>query len=163
MACRGVHFAVSSEVVDHLLSAKDDESLMAIIEEIEEVWDEDNLAESDKAWDAIHRLLTDGTLGFGNGEYPLNHCIFGPRQLHNGEDNIVSIVLPAEVRDVAKALNNLTRDQFVERYQTIVPNDYAPEYGDEDLEYSWANFDNIKKLYQSAAAAGQAVVFTVDQ
>ena len=35
---------------------------MAVIEEIEDRWDRDWLVETDKAWDAIHRCLTGGTL-----------------------------------------------------------------------------------------------------
>jgi hypothetical protein len=44
-----------------------------------------------------------------------------------------------------------------------VPKDYAPEYGDEDLAYSWSNFQDVAKFYARAAKAGRAVIFTVDQ
>jgi hypothetical protein len=49
---------------------------MAQIEAIEEAWDLDHLAESDKAWDAIHRCLTDGQLdaGGGTGRVQCQHC-----------------------------------------------------------------------------------------
>lgn len=104
MASRGVHFAIAAEQAEALLAADGNDALMKLIEAIEEAWDKDNLAESDKAWDAMHRCLTDGQLEYGNGSYPLNHCVLGPRQLHAGDDYIVSLVSPEEVRDVAKAL-----------------------------------------------------------
>ncbi len=66
MACRGVHFAITSDQVDQFLAA-DDEKVIELIGEIEGTWDADNLAESDKSWDAMHRCLTDGNLNYGNG------------------------------------------------------------------------------------------------
>jgi hypothetical protein len=86
MACRGVHFAITVEQADALLAAEGDDALMKLVEAIEQAWDKDNLAESDKAWDAMHRCLADGQLDHGNGTYPLNHCVLGPRQLHEGDD-----------------------------------------------------------------------------
>jgi hypothetical protein len=163
MACRGVHFAITRDQADKLLAAAGDEELMEIVEEIEEDWDTENLAESDKAWDAMHRCLTDGDLGYGNGPYPLNHCVLGPRQLHKGDEYIVSLVLPNEVRDVATALQEITEEWFRSRYASLVPKNYAPEYGPDDLDYTWSNFESVKELYDKALADGRAVVFTVDQ
>lgn len=163
MACRGVHFAITPDQAEKLLAAAGDEELMKTVEEIEESWDTENLAESDKAWDAMHRCLTDGGLGCGNGPYPLNHCVLGPRQLHKGDDCIVSLVLPNEVRDVAKALQGITEEWFRSRYAAALPKDYAPEYGPEDLDYTWSNFESVKDLFEKALADGRAVVFTVDQ
>ena len=108
MACRGVFFAVTSnESVALQKAAGDDERLMELVESIEEDWDEPHLAECDKAWDAMHRALTDGTLEYGNSLDPLSLCVIGPRQLHEGEDYIVSLVNPEEVKKVAKALDAL--------------------------------------------------------
>src|SRR5690606_19344710 len=115
--------------------------------------------ESDKAWDAMHRALTDGELEYGNGPEPLNHCVLGPRQLHEGDDYIVSLVLPEEVRAVASALTAIDVAAFRERYTRLVPKDYAPEYGDEDREYTCANYEDVRALYLRAAEQGLAVVF----
>ena len=163
MACRGVHFAITEEQAEALLAARGDEELMNLVESIEEAWDAADLAESDKAWDAMHRCLTDGALGRGNGTYPLSHCVLGPRQLHEVDDYIVSLVLPDEVRDVAKALRIVTPEWFGNRYSTVLPRDYAPEYGQEDLEYTWSHLEDVKRLFEKAGEAGRAIVFTVDQ
>jgi hypothetical protein len=56
----------------------DSDAVGEIIEEIEESWDDDGLkVDTDKAWDAIRRRLTDGTLDPDSGEYPLSHAVLG--------------------------------------------------------------------------------------
>jgi hypothetical protein len=55
MACRGVHFALIPEEAVRIDAARDDDQLMALIEETEERWDRDWLVETDKAWDATGR------------------------------------------------------------------------------------------------------------
>lgn len=162
MACRGVHFALDQKTAERLLrAAGDDEALMALIEEIEEVCDADHFAESDKAWDAIHRCLTNGELLYDNGDYPLNRCICGGR-LHAGEAYTVSYVSPHEVVDCAAALAAITEEWFRDRYANVLPKNYAPEYGRDDLEYTWSWFQNVRKLFARAAREGRAVIFTVD-
>jgi hypothetical protein len=163
MASRGVHFAITPEQMKELLEADEDGSIQEIIEEIEEAGDEDNLAECDKAWDAMHRVLTDGQLEFGDPDQPLSLCVLGPRQLHEDDDHIVSLVLPQEVPAVVKALDGVTEEWFRQQYETIVPKDYAPEYGPEDLAYTWSNFEDVRALFRKAAQRKRAVVFTVAQ
>ena len=163
MACRGVHFAIAEDQANALLEAEGDEQVMEIVEQIEETWDADNLAASDKAWDAMHRCLTDGQLVDGGGVYPFNHCVLGPRQLYKGDGYIVSLVLPNEVRDVADALRRVSREWFDEQYTTRVPSDYAPEYGPEDQEYTWNWFEGVRDLFVKAASRNRAIIFTVDQ
>jgi hypothetical protein len=163
MACRGVLFAVTDDTVESLLAASSDEQVMELVESVEETWDKEHLAETDKAWDAIHRALTDGTLAPAAGSYPLNRAILGGRHLHQGDDYIVALVSKNEVGDVADALSKIDERAFRERYRQLVPKDYAPEYGDEDLAYSWAYFQEVVTLYARAQGAGRAVIFTVDQ
>jgi hypothetical protein len=163
MACRGVFFAITPGQANALLAANDDDSVIALIEAIEETWDKDNLAECDKAWDAMHRCLTDGRLEYGNGPDPLNHCVLGPRQLHQGDSYIVSLVSAEKVREIAAVLKDVTEEWFRQQYRTIVPTDYAPEYGEQDLDYTWDWFKGVRELYTKAAEEGRAVIFTVDQ
>lgn len=135
---------------------------MEIIEEVEELWEKEHLAESDKAWDAIHRCLTDGSLLYDSGEYPLNHVICGGRQLHQGEDYTVTLVTPKQVKDVAAAVEPLSETWFRERYFSLLnPDDYGGEIGEEDFVYTWDWFQTIRNLFRKAAASGRAVIFTV--
>ena len=163
MGCRGVFFAITADQSAAFEAAADDDALMELVEEVEELWDGDHVAECDKSWDAMHRLLTDGRLEYGNGPEPLCHCVLGPNQLYEGDDYIVSLVPPDKVKDVAAALSGVSKSWFDDRYRSIVPHDYAPEYGDEDREYTWEWFQGVRDLYKKAADQNRAVLFTVDQ
>jgi hypothetical protein len=81
MGVRGVHFALTAEESSRLMETPymDDEKIMAFVQEIESRWDREWLQETDKAWDAIHRCLTDGKLEYGDTPIPPVHP--GPRQL----------------------------------------------------------------------------------
>ena len=45
----------------------------------------------------------------------------------------------------------------------MLPRDYAPEYGQEDLDYTWSNLEDVKRLFEKASDAGRGAIFTVDQ
>jgi hypothetical protein len=163
MAGRGVHFAVTASQAEALLAAKSDRKLMPIVAQIEEAWEKPFAVETDKAWDAIHRCLTDGSLLYVSGEYPLNHCICGGRQLFRGNGYTVSFVAAEEVKDVAEALPKVTKVWMRRRYSRIDPEDYDEvEMGEEDFECTWENFLDVRRFYKTAAKAGRAVIFTVD-
>lgn len=161
MPCRGVFFAITDKQAVGLVTAKNDAAALELIQKIEAAWDEDNLAECDKAWDAMHRLLTDGQLKPGNGPEPFCHCVIGPHQLHKGGDHILSIVSPIKVKEIAQALSKINKHWFDDRYQRIVPSNYAPEYGEQDCEYTWEWFESVRSLYKKAAKDDRWVVFSV--
>ena len=163
MACLGVHFAPSPEEGERLLAAGDNAAVLSVIEELEEKWDEGWLAESDKAWEAMHRSLSNGTIYYDEGEYPLNRTVLGGKHLYDGDDYIVSYVAPNEVKDVAAALSALTEAAFRARYDAIDPDEYDGAHGEEDFKVTWSHFQGVRDLYRKAAAAGRAVVFTSDQ
>ena len=50
-----------------------------------------------------------------------------------------------------------------ERYDRLVPCDYAAEYGETDRDYTAAYFREVANLYERAARDGRSVVFVVDQ
>jgi uncharacterized protein DUF1877 len=161
MACRGVLFAISDEDLAKLLRALTDEEILTIVQEdIENRWEESWLCELDKAWDAIHRCLTDGKIGFDNGEYPYNRCVLGGQQLHRSNSYIVSLKTPPEVTDLANALRSI--DQTGLR-PAIDPTDYGLNLSEEDFEYTWEYFRDLPDFYGKAAVAGRHVIFTVDQ
>jgi hypothetical protein len=163
MSARGVHFAITPAQEKQLLAAKSDRKLMQLVEGIEEAWEEPFVVETDKAWDAIHRCLTDGSLLYDSGEYPLNHCICGGRQLFRGRSYTVSYVTAPQVKDVATALAKVNKVWMRKRYDRLDPDEYNEvEIGNEDFEYTWENFLDVRRLYKKAARADRAVIFTVD-
>ena len=164
MACRGVHFALTDEDAKRVLAAAgDDEALIGIIQEdIESRWDTDWLAETDKAWDAIHRCLTDGRLAFDSST-PQHMCILGGRQLYEGDDYIVSFLTPEQVKQVATAIGNIDEAWMRDRYIAIPASDYGSALSEDDCGYTWSWFEGVQALYKKAAASGRAMMFTVDQ
>jgi hypothetical protein len=161
MACRGILLALDEAEVARLLAASSDDELM------EQIWALEKHAPqalTDKAWDAIHRTLTDGTLELSENPPPLAKAILGGRSLHEGDRQIVCLVGAAEVPEVARALAAIDEAEFRRRYFELIPeaDDYF-DHSEEDAGYSCAYFADVAEFYAQAAAAGHAVVFQVDQ
>lgn len=170
MACRGMFFAVSKEEEARLLSAPDSNTVVEIVtEEIEERWDEAWLQEMDKSWDAIHRCLGDGSLR--NLQPALTaKAVLGGRQLSSRSDWIISYLSAAEVKEVAAALPLIDQTELRRRYFGLKKKflwfDLSKLDGpidEQDFEYSWSYFENMRSFFVKAAAADRAMVFAVDQ
>jgi hypothetical protein len=161
MVCRGVHFGLTPEEGTRLLDeTHNNEELLAAVNAIEERWDKKWLQETDKAWDAIHRCLTDGNLHYG--ESPLHLCILGEDNLYEGKGYIVNALLPEEVQLAAEAIRGVNRAWMLRKYWQINPKDYGSPLSEEDFGYTWAWFKPLKRFFQKAARHGRYVVFTVD-
>lgn len=167
MGCLGVHFALSEEDVAALRSQPSDAArLEYLTEELERRYFHEPrswLAESDKAWDAIHRALTDGNIGWDNGTFPLSHVILGGEILYELDDYIMTLKTPWEVEEIAKALPQISADQFREDYFRIDADDYGRPVDQEDFEYTWHWYQQVHDLYIRAAAANRFVLFTASQ
>ncbi|MGH3149488.1 MAG: DUF1877 family protein [Streptosporangiaceae bacterium] len=84
MGCLGVHFSFPADQGDQLWDG--DEASLAFVRELEEQWDASYLQQTDKAWDAIHRCLADGTLAWAGGDWPLNGAVLGGEPMYLGRD-----------------------------------------------------------------------------
>lgn len=167
MSSRGVHFSLSSEEVERLRAINDER---ARVEHLQEVIEEEYFsnqperkAESDKAWDAIHRSLGDGELGWEGGSYPLSHVVLGGERLYTGDDYIMVLKGPAVVHDAAPALRAVTEEDFRARYFAIDPDSYDGTLDETDFEYTWSGFQEIRDLWLRADAEGRSILFTADQ
>lgn len=160
-----MHFAVTEQDVNELRAM---ESEVDRIDHVTDVIEEhgvdgDWAAQSDKAWDAIHRCFDNGDLTCDGGEYPLNHVIFGGEQLVTSGDYYISLKTPEQVRDIAAKIGEITRAELSRRYRLLDPAKYGYEITDEDEGYVWHWFEGVAAFYQRAAKAGRWVIFTVDQ
>jgi hypothetical protein len=164
---RGVHFALSGKDAAWLrVLWSNNARLVFITDHIEERYFEGGkayVAESDKAWDAMHRALADGKLTRDGGTYPLNHTILGGKRLYTGDDYIMILKTPPQVRDIAAALEELTEQDFRRRYDAIDQEDYDGEKGDQDFAYTWEWFQGVRDLFRKAAAERRHVLFTAGQ
>ena len=167
MGCLGVHFALSEQDVDGLRAHDDEEDRLSFLtDQIERTYFQHHKAyvgQSDKAWDAIHRALADGRLTWDGGSYPLNHTVLAGEILYTGDDYIMSLKTPPQVRDVAAALERITLDDFRRRYFAIDKASYQGTLDEEDFQYTWSWFGNVRDLYRLAAKEGRYVLFTADQ
>lgn len=164
MAGRGVHFAITEEQASALNIAADDDALREIIEQIEEEeWEASFACQTDKAWDAIHRTLTNGELSWNGGEEPLKWVILGAPNLHEGRDYIICLLNPDMVQAVAAEIGNIDEAEFRRRYNQLEFPGYQGDKSEEDLAYSWGWLKNLPPFFKRAADAGRHVVFTVDQ
>jgi hypothetical protein len=167
MSCLGVHFSLSEEEVRRLKSFSDDSDRLDHLQsEIEEKYfeeHEDRVAQSDKAWDAMHRSLSDGDLSYSAGPYPLRLAVIGGDPIYAEDDYIMSLKTPAEVKDVARALAPITKDEFRKKYDAMDAGKYGCPKDDQDFEYTWEWLTGVTAFYQKAASEGRWVLFSADQ
>jgi hypothetical protein len=149
------------------MSLKDDSSRLEYLqEEIEETYLEEHpelTAQTDKAWDAMHRLLGDGDLSYNEGPEPLRFAVIGGEPIYANDDYIMSLKTPEQVKAVAVALPKITKEEFRRKYDLMDAAKYGCPKTDEDFEYTWEWFAGVVALYQKAAEEDRFVLFTADQ
>lgn len=167
MSCLGVHFSLSEEEVRKLKSFKEDHDRLDHLQcEIEEIYfaeHEDRVAQSDMAWDAMHRTLSDGDLSYTAGPFPLRLTVIGGDPIYAEDDYIMSLKTPAEVKEVAKVLGVVTKEQFRKMYDAMDAEKYGCPKDDQDFEYTWDWLTDVVTFYLKAAAEGRWVLFSADQ
>lgn len=159
MSGRGVLFAIGDDVLERLGNAANDAEALAIVNEVEERWE--NACELDKAWDAIHRALTDGRLSAQGGGSTLGQVILGGTLLVSTESAIVSVKTADRVEAIAHALRGWDRARFRAAYHRIDRNEYG-ELDEEDFTYSLAWFERLAPFYERAARSESAVLFSAE-
>jgi hypothetical protein len=174
MACLGVHFAIPADVVERLTRdwPPGHADAVARLEDLERQFEalhaEGWVEMTDKAWDGIHRSLTDGKLELG--DTPRHLCILGATERYwirrgGGQlEYIVNVLEPGDVRRVADAIRGIDRAELQRGYEGIDPESfYALNMSEDDFEYTWENFRSLQEFFERAANAGRWVVFRVDQ
>jgi hypothetical protein len=163
MSCLGVHFALTEEQAKHLLAARSNEAVLKVVkDEIEAAWNETWLQETGKAWDAIHRCLTDGSL-LVKDTSPLAKCVLGGCQLYCGSNCIVSFLNAAETSEVCDAIQGLDQIWLREKYFYLNEIQVGYPLDEDGFDATWSCFKDLKDFFQQAAQNGRSVVFTVDQ
>jgi hypothetical protein len=166
MSCLGVHFALTRDDVEKLKSFREDsERIEFLQEELEPAYFEEPgewKAESDKAWDAMHRALTNGKLEYKIAG-PLSLVVLGGEPLYFEDDYIMSLKTSEQVKEVACHVGEVTKDKFRERYEKMSAKEYGYPKSEEDFEYTWEWFLGVSALYQKAAATDRWMLFTADQ
>lgn len=126
---------------------------------------QEDSCELDKAWDAIHRALTNGTLEYGDQNAPGCWVILGGEVLRGDqeEDYIVTCKSPNQVKQVSRFLSTLTRKKFRKLYFAIDPEEYGFDLSEDDFEYTWSSLEDSLPFWRNAAEQGLWVLFDADQ
>jgi hypothetical protein len=173
MAARGVHFAIPAEIAARLDPERPhtNEDVVAFIDFLDDHFQELQaggwMQETDKAWDAIHRCLTDGTLEQG-GE-PEYLCILGATDYFWVVDEdgqvewIVNLLDPSEVREAEEVIRGIDETELRRRYAQIDEGSYCFRKSEEDFQYTWNWFVPLQSFFKQAAESGRWVVFVADQ
>jgi uncharacterized protein DUF1877 len=161
MSCLGVHFSIPADHGGPLWDG--DDAARAFVAELEETWDTDYLQQTDKAWDPIHRCLTDGTFGWCPEAWPLNGAILGDDPLYTRDDYIIQHLTATEVVEVADALDPLTQEWFRARFLGLPGHGYQDATDEDAFDYTWYWFERMRAFFRKTADEGRAMLFTADQ
>ena len=162
MSGQGYHFALDPPRAAELLALRGESEVSDWMNELYEGWtDAANVHGGYKEWDVLHRCLSDGTFDPKGGTAPWNRCFFGGRLLVS-RGQTINLVTPAEVREVAGAMDAIDEAGFRERYDRLL----AP-ITDREAHHRWFPhffelFDALRAFYAQAADQGKAIVFYSD-
>ncbi|MBQ8966397.1 DUF1877 family protein [Ruminococcus sp.] len=168
MSCLGVLFAVDFPVVRKLRNTPADDRPDFVAEEIEEeLFDNfpERTCELDKSWDAMHRLLSDGTLSLG-ADKGTALAILGGEVIYPaaGEDDyIITAKSPMQVKEVFRALKGLSDEDIRKRYEAIPDEEYGEFKNEEDFQYTLEYLRDSISFWKNAALNDLWVLFTADQ
>lgn len=60
-------------------------------------------------------------------------------------------------------MQKIDQKEFASRYWKSASESIYPEFGEEDLEYTWADFTEARDFLARIAGPGRSVVFLADQ
>ena len=166
VSAEGAYIVLTREDAKQLFAQKEDADVRRVVEGLRQSpkhREAGLLLECGSAWDPIHRALTEGKLDPDDGEFPLDHCVLGGRQLHSGDGFDAVLIRPDVVPHLTAALHDLRREEFVEQYMAIDPSDYGREPCDKEADQVWSTLKLIRQMFEDAANEHAAVVFTVER
>lgn len=129
----------------------------------DEVQESESLLDVDKAWHAVHFLLTGSPWG---GEQPLKSVVLGGEEI--GEDagyGPARLVSAETVRAIDQAIAGIDKTELEGRFDADALNKaeiYPEGWGTEDVGYVSGAFEEIKEFYRAAATNGDAVLLFIN-
>lgn len=163
MVGRGYHIALAREHAKRVFGQKDDESLRAFLQELitaPEMIKSGRVLNTGKAWNAIHRCLTEGELDPTAGDFPLNQVVLGGKQLHQGDDYAAVLIRPDMTTFVSEALNGIKEPEFRAKFFALDPASYKLPMDEKAFLEVWLAITNLRVFFDAAAENMEAVLFT---
>lgn len=130
-----------------------------LIEIMSDLEGPDDLVSLEKSWHGLHFVLT-GTAD--EGAPPLNFLLVGGRSLDGSDGE--RLIAPAEVRAIAAAIEPISAQEFVARFDLSKLDEAGvyPQIWDEPLDELSAEyfdyFSELKGLVKRAAKSGSALL-----
>lgn len=163
MLGRGYYLALARDHAKRLFAIKEDAPLAEFINELKtsaEMKKSGRALDIGPVWDPLHRIMTDGELDPGGGDFPSNHVVLGGRQLHHGSDFSAILIRPDMVVYVLEALNDLKQTEVREKFQNL-PASYTKPRTDKEFAELWLAVLKLRTFFDAAGENLEAVVFTV--
>ena len=172
---RGVYFALTADERQAIESQTEDAARIDALQDVERRWDEAHLQETDKAWDAIHACLTEcsyedfeddeAIFQADHGTYPLKLCVLGGKRLLSDDEwYVMRLIEPAEVVDIARALDGIEHDWMHAQYRRCClgeePDAETEDEEGDDFGYVWGWFEDVRDFFKRMAGNGRCVVFS---
>lgn len=166
MSREGAYLVLKQKDARELLNLDGDQAIRSFVDGLRNskaYIQEDLVLECQSDWDPIHRALTDGTLDYDGGEFPLNHCVLGGKRLYQGSDFEAIFIRTDIVPFVAEAIHKMKRAEFRDRYFAIDAEDYGRAPSEEELDRVWPLFRQIVALFEFAADELAPMLFTAER
>ena len=166
MQGHGAHIILTREDAKRVFGAAGDVAVQEIANELrgsKRHCEAKLVLETGANWDAIHRCLTDGTLEPTAGEFPLNQVILGGKQLFKGAGFEAVMVRPDLTAFIAEALHNLKREEIHDKYMQLPAAELGYTPTEQESDIVWNAIQQIRQLFEDAAAERCAVMFTVER
>lgn len=147
---RGFLFALDENEVQRASAA----GALGLQSVLEPLWGQAGRAvELDRAWPDLHRALA-----LDDPDGVLSRAILGDRTLGGSASRLA---LPREVEAISRALARIDLDDLRERFLSCLPGEPDEDADEQNWAYASGWFRRLSALYQSAASARRAVLFTV--
>lgn len=141
---------------------------------LDDLFDDEIFQDLDKAWYAMHRTLAnypqdfeglDDEIDAKHGTYPLKLAIYGGQDIYPDDDGswILRLIEPDQIADLVQAMEALDEKSFRQKYWATSSEEIFPEYGEEDLEYTFAYFGEARDFLKRMVGTGRTVIFLADQ
>jgi len=158
-----MHIALTAEQEQDVWTHFYEQTILDLVETLRADDGEEYRQRTDKAWDPIHRCLSDGTLGWDAGRWPLRGAILGSESLYFGGDYVVMLLERHEVVEVAGAPDAVTPDWFRGRLLGLPGCGYQGAVDQDAFDYTWYWFERLRAFFRKTADEGRAMLFTADQ
>ena len=107
-------------------------------------------------WGSLDASLAVGDEESQERQFALQNCLLGGRSL--ADDAVVKFVRPDLVMHVGRALESLTREEFLRRWERVGSQPSSQSSAGRGPEY-WEIVGQIRGFYELAGQRGEAVLF----